>query len=326
MRKAAGWACTIVVLMVMATVHRVVAQDQEVAYTANVHVGDCEGDLGEVLVPLTDPTPATGPSVGQATAAVTTTSFTTVPVALDQLLAVDHTIGIQRDGDEASLACGELGGNLSEQGALVIGLRGQADSGVTGVVYLAPSIGGPSQTDISVLLVTADTAPEERETPAPDERAAETESLETEGVDAVATPGGDTADAPFSDDERQYATTLARQSTLLIASLRRVDSLFENPRTGDEGWTNQLAAELTLWQILNDEAQEIEPPAAFTEVHATYLDALGLLDNAASDIFSGLAGGDQERITQGTERIEEAVGRLDEASRLVDELAAEQEA
>ncbi len=325
MGRAAVWVCAIAMLMVMTTVDRVVAQDQDVAYTADVYVGDCEGDLDEALVPLTDPVPATGPSVGQATAAVTATSFTTIPVALDQLLDAEHAIGIQRDGADSILACGELGGNLNEQGALVIGVRGRDDSGVTGVVYLAPSAAGPSQTDISVLLVTAGTGADEQETTAQDEPVVETEPVDTEGVEAVATPGGETSDALFSGDERQYATTLARQSTLVIASLRRVDALFENPRIGDEGWTNQLAAELTLWQILNHEAQEIEPPSAFSEVHATYLDALGLLDSAASDIFSGLAGGDRERITQGTESIEEAVGRLGEASQLVDELAAERE-
>ncbi len=316
MRHAAGWACTIAMVMVMVLTDRVAGQDLDAVYTADIYVGDCDGDLGEILVPLTDPIPGSGASVGQDTTAVAATSFTTIPVALGQLVAEDHIIGIQRSGADSPLACGELGGILTEQGALIIGLRERDASGVTGVVYVAPSAADPSQTDISVLLV-AEADVEQQETPTPDE------SVETEGVEVIATPEGGTANAVFTGDERQYATTLARQSTLVIASLRRVDTLFEEPRIGDEGWTNQLAAELTLWQILNREAQEIEPPPAFAEVHATYLDALELLDSAASDIFSGLSGGDQERITEGTDSIEQAVARLGEASRLVDELAAE---
>lgn len=319
MRKAVGGAVIVVLMLATTMADRVVAQDQEVAYTADVRGGDCEGDLGETVAALTDPIPGGGPAVGQATDAIAATSFTTIPVPLDQLVEDDHAIGIGRDGGDDVLACGALGGTLTDQGALIIGLRERDASGVTGVVYLAPSLGNPSQTDVSVLL-TATAGAEQEETPTP-----ETEPVDADDVDAVATPAEETADAVFSGEERQYATTLARQSTLVIASLRRVDTLFENPRIGDEGWTNQLAAELTLWQILNREAQEIDPPPAFDEVHTTYLDALELLDNAASDIFSGLSGGNQDRITEGTRSIEQAVGRLGEASSLVDELAAERE-
>lgn len=324
MRNIACWVITIVLLTAAASMDRVAAQGQDATYSAAIYVGDCEGDFDEVRAPLTDPIQGNGDAVGQTTETITATSFTTVPVAFDQLLDADHAIGIQRSGDDSARACGELGGVPTEQGDLLVGLRQQEDSGLTGVAYLTPSTVAQGQTDISVLIFETEAEPEEQETAVPEETPdTEAGSGETDLEDQVATPVGEAADAVFSGEERQYATTLARQSTLVIASLRRVDALFEEPQVGDEGWTNQLAAELTLWQILSDEAQAIEPPPAFLEVHETYVEALGLLDDAATDIFSGLSGGDQELISQGTEQIEQAVQRIGDASKLVDELAAE---
>jgi uncharacterized cupredoxin-like copper-binding protein len=120
---------------------------------AHIHSGNC-AELGDVVVPLTDLTAPQGDRVGQGRrASVAETSYTSVPMTLDAILAEDHAINVHLSAEEIGtyIACGELGGILTPDGALVVGLGELNDSGYTGIAFLAPGADGAS-TDVSAFI------------------------------------------------------------------------------------------------------------------------------------------------------------------------------
>src|SRR5215212_8923429 len=121
---------------------------------AHIHTGTCD-EIGEVVAPLTDLTGATGGDrVGQARRAIPAeSSFTSVPLTLDAILGEDHVVNVHLSAEEIEtyIACGEVGGMLTPEGAVIIGLRELNNSGFTGIAYLAPGADGAS-TDVSVFV------------------------------------------------------------------------------------------------------------------------------------------------------------------------------
>jgi hypothetical protein len=130
-----------------------VSQAGALARPAHIHSGDCV-ELGDVVFPLTDLTAPVGEGVGQADkAAQAESSFTNVPAPLSDILAADHAINVHLSAEEIGtyIACGEVGGVLTPDGALIFGLREQSNSGYTGIAFLRPSADGAS-TDVSVFI------------------------------------------------------------------------------------------------------------------------------------------------------------------------------
>jgi uncharacterized cupredoxin-like copper-binding protein len=126
---------------------------------AHIHTGTCP-DVGDIVAPLIDLTAPTGEAVGQRRRAVTAeTSFTSVPLTLDAILADDHAINVHLSAAEIGtyIACGDIGGVLDANGALVIGLGEQNNSGFTGIAYLVPGADGVS-TDVSVFIASEEAA------------------------------------------------------------------------------------------------------------------------------------------------------------------------
>jgi hypothetical protein len=121
---------------------------------AHVHTGTCN-EVGEVVAPLTDLAGATGGDrVGQARRAIPAeSSFTSVPLTLDAILGADHVVNVHLSAEEIDtyIACGEIGGMLTPEGAVIIGLREMNNSGFTGIAYLAPGADGAS-TDVSAFV------------------------------------------------------------------------------------------------------------------------------------------------------------------------------
>ena len=119
----------------------------------HIHSGDCT-NLGEVVQPLTDLVPAVNNPVGQADLATTAeSSYTSVPLALADILAAPHAINVHLSGDQIGtyIACGEIGGAVDPTGAVIIGLREVNNSGFTGIAFLQPGVDGLS-TDVSVFI------------------------------------------------------------------------------------------------------------------------------------------------------------------------------
>ncbi len=124
---------------------------------AGIYAGGCEEvDRGDVVALLTDLTAPRGDEVGQNGAVVAETSYTNVPLTLDEILAEDHVVLVLESADEdaTAIACGEIGGVFTENGDLVIGLQEQNNSGVTGIAYLSPG-GDAVSTDVSVFAAGA---------------------------------------------------------------------------------------------------------------------------------------------------------------------------
>ena len=121
---------------------------------AHIHEGSCgEEELGGVVAPLTDLTRASGASIGNRGATVAESSYTSVPLTLDAILAADHAVNVHRSAEEIDdyIACGEIGGAVNANGSLIIGLKEQNGSGFTGIAFLAAGADGAS-TDVSVLI------------------------------------------------------------------------------------------------------------------------------------------------------------------------------
>ena len=67
----------------------------------------------------------------------------------------DHAIVVGAGADgESTIACGEIGGTLTDDGNLVVGLREENGSGLAGIALLAPSVVDPATTDVSVYLAS----------------------------------------------------------------------------------------------------------------------------------------------------------------------------
>ena len=123
------------------------------ARPVHVHSGDCV-ELGDVIAPLNDLTAPVGAGAGQAEEATPAeSSFTVVPMTLDAILGADHAINVHLSADEIDtyIACGELGGVIDANGALIVGLREQNASGYTGIAFLSPGLDGAS-TEVSVFI------------------------------------------------------------------------------------------------------------------------------------------------------------------------------
>lgn len=124
----------------------------------DIIVGSCEEDeadlaSAESVAALTDLAAADGESVGLDVAAVPETSFTSIELSIDDLVAEEHAIvvGSVEDDDEL-VACGDIAGLLTESGDLVVALQQVDDSGFVGVAYLSPE-SSTDQTGVSVFFV-----------------------------------------------------------------------------------------------------------------------------------------------------------------------------
>ncbi len=151
---------------------------------AHLHAGSCgEETLGVVVAALTDLSLSGGEVSGQPSAALVETSFNTVPLSLDALLAEDHAIDIHRSADDIAdpIACGEIGGVPEPDGSVIIGLKEQNQSGFAGIAYLSGSEDSTS-TFISIFVSDGQSAGGAGAAPRAGSQAA-TETIEPEVVD-----------------------------------------------------------------------------------------------------------------------------------------------
>lgn len=127
------------------------AQEASPPRPSHIHDGDCD-ELGEVIQPLTSLTVPSGPVAGNADAVVAEAAFTNIPISLTDLLATDHAVKVHLSKEQIQiyLACGDIGGALDADGALIVGLKELDNSGYTGIAYLVPAANG--STNVSVLI------------------------------------------------------------------------------------------------------------------------------------------------------------------------------
>lgn len=130
---------------------RGLAQDESPPRPSHIHIGDCD-ELGEVIQPLTPLTVPSGEIAGNDEAVLAEAAFSTIPLSLDEMLAADHALKVHLSQAEIQtyLACGDIGGTVDADGALIVGLKEVDGSGYTGIAYLVP--GGPGETVLSVMI------------------------------------------------------------------------------------------------------------------------------------------------------------------------------
>lgn len=105
--------------------------------------GDLVADLGLIL-------PGQGAIVGVSTAEPTSQAYASAAVPFDALTSSPHSILVRSESGDP-VACGEVGGNLTDTGSLVIALEG--DSPAHGVAVVAPGLDAPDTTGVSLFMV-----------------------------------------------------------------------------------------------------------------------------------------------------------------------------
>jgi hypothetical protein len=118
---------------------------------AEVRSGSCD-EPGETIASLTPLENPEGEAQGQGAAIEAQSSYTTIPIPLDSLLSgqTNITALLSEEASDIVVACGEIGGVLSEGGSLVVKLSERNDSGFSGIAFLAP--GDSGTTGASVFL------------------------------------------------------------------------------------------------------------------------------------------------------------------------------
>jgi plastocyanin len=130
---------------------RGLAQETSPPRPSHIHTGDCD-ELGAVVQPLTSLTVPGGEVSGNPEAVVAEAAFSSIPQSLPELLAKDHALKVHLSAEqiEIYLVCGDIGGTVDADGALIVGLKELDDSGYTGIAYLVPAANGG--TSLSVMI------------------------------------------------------------------------------------------------------------------------------------------------------------------------------
>jgi len=130
---------------------RTLGQEASPPRPSHIHDGDCD-ELGQIIQPLTPLTVPVGQVSGNKDAVVAEAAFTVIPQSLDELLATDHALKVHLSKEQIQiyLACGDIGGTVDANGALIVGMKELDNSGYTGIAYLAPA--GNGGTSVSVLI------------------------------------------------------------------------------------------------------------------------------------------------------------------------------
>lgn len=140
---------------------------------AHIHEGTCP-DVGDVVFPLNDLTPAFGPALQEeigtpvaspaaldapaaADSEVVAESTTEVEASLDEILGAEHAINVHESPEniDVYIACGDITGT-AEGGELQVQLEEVDDSGFVGVADLTDN--GDGTTTVRVSIMYSDTA------------------------------------------------------------------------------------------------------------------------------------------------------------------------
>lgn len=122
------------------------------AHPAHIHTGSCDNADPNPTYMLTDVTPPTGDTGG---AIPVERSTTRVDDTLEHLRTGGYSIIVHHSADDIGtyIDCGNLGGELGPDGALVVGLGELNGSGHTGIAILTAN---GDQTDVNLYLTPAD--------------------------------------------------------------------------------------------------------------------------------------------------------------------------
>lgn len=142
-----------------------VAVSRPTGNTALILPGDCDRlatpgiDLGVVQ-------PGQGDPVGIADSPIVVQGYALAAADFATLIGEPHAIVITGDDSAAKVtACGNIGGRLTDTGALAVALTPRAAGGPFGVAVLAPALEDPTTTGVSIFLTMADASAGAEATP-----------------------------------------------------------------------------------------------------------------------------------------------------------------
>lgn len=127
---------------------------QQTGGGADIRQGTCD-EPGDVIAPLGAVILPTGEPRGNPMALPAASSFATVPLSLQTLVASEYVITVPLPASDGLVACGEIGGTFTEAGALVVGIGPQGELDISGVAYLSPG-SDPTLTNVSLFLTGED--------------------------------------------------------------------------------------------------------------------------------------------------------------------------
>jgi hypothetical protein len=124
---------------------------------AQIVAGNCESpdtelaDLGLVRV-------GQGDAVGAPNSAEVAQGYAVAAVPFSTLIQTPHAIAISDEANSARfIACGDIGGRLTDTGSLVISLQADGSDLPDGIAVLAPTLENPDATGVSIFLVIGTT-------------------------------------------------------------------------------------------------------------------------------------------------------------------------
>lgn len=190
--------------------------------------------------------------------------------------------------------------------------------GAIGNMFESPA---PDEEPVAAAEVTATATP----TPAPTATVAPTPTPEptatpTPVPEPTATPTPvptPTPDRSAAVAEQRYLNEVIAINEVVVQSLQRIGELTDNPQPWSDSWVIQMAAQFAAIRACYQDAQQLDVPPAFADVHPIWLDALRLLDEATYLLADGIDNRDPDLIGQAAETINAATARIQEASSLM---------
>jgi hypothetical protein len=120
-----------------------------VPHPSHIHVGDCSA-IGDVIAPLSD-VGVVGNDAQGASHVHVDIGLTTVDLALDDILAADHSIVVHASADDMGtfISCGGIGGH-DVDGSFLVGMGPVGDSGFSGVSWLTDNGDGTTAVQVTI--------------------------------------------------------------------------------------------------------------------------------------------------------------------------------
>jgi hypothetical protein len=124
-----------------------------IGQSAQIMTGTCSSP-GDLVAELGLVQPGQGEAVGSAETLAVAQGFGLAGIPFATLIASPHAVIVAEDGGAPLefIACGDVGGRLTDTGALVIALTDDGTGDAGGVTVLASSVEDPEATGVSVFL------------------------------------------------------------------------------------------------------------------------------------------------------------------------------
>jgi Domain of unknown function (DUF4397) len=135
---------------------------------AQIFTGSCNS-LEAIAADLGIVQTGQGAAVGSPGTIPVAHVFGTAGIPFATLVASSHAVVVSEDVDAGGdlVACGDIGGTLTDTGALVIALQTQRTGATAGVAVLAPPLEDPGITGVSVFEISREAAAGAAATPVP---------------------------------------------------------------------------------------------------------------------------------------------------------------